>query len=435
MLFQILTTIGTRLLVLFGAFIVSVLTARLLGPEGKGMITAILVIPTLVVTIADLGIRQAAAYLIGKKLFNYNDIVSTLLFMWLISSTLSVAVVMGILLLQYGGEYSWELLVICTLTVPVNLAIQYLRGIMQGKGNIGSINKVEMIKTALNFIILLILVWALGMGVLGAALTQLLMAAFTLGYSMKLLLGEVKFKFKYIHPIPQQMMRQGFSFALALFIIQLNYRVDVIILERFTGVIEVGIYSVGTNLAELIWQLPAAIGLILFSRSASSSSNQAAVERTAKLIRVIMPVLIVFGIFFWFMSPLFIRLLYGAEFAESGQVIRYLLPGIIAMVLFKLIHSDLSGRGAPLFSLRVSVIALIMNVVLNFILVPKYGAVGASISSSISYMYAGVAFIIFYARRESISLSRLLILNKEDWAQIKSKIGSIGVRFMKLRSR
>lgn len=67
MLFQILTTIGTRLLVLFGAFIVSVLTARLLGPEGKGMITAILVIPTLVVTIADLGIRQAAAYLIGKK--------------------------------------------------------------------------------------------------------------------------------------------------------------------------------------------------------------------------------------------------------------------------------------------------------------------------------------------------------------------------------
>ncbi|WP_341279561.1 oligosaccharide flippase family protein [Paenibacillus sp. FSL H8-0537] len=435
MLFQILTTIGTRLLVLFGAFIVSVLTARLLGPEGKGMITAILVIPTLVVTIADLGIRQAAAYLIGKKIFNYNDIVSTLLFMWLISSSLSVAVVMGILLLQYGGEYSWELLVICTLTVPVNLAIQYLRGIMQGKGNIGSINKVEIIKTALNFIILLILVWALGMGVLGAALTQLLMAAFTLGYSMKLLLGEVKFKFKYIHPIPQQMMRQGFSFALALFIIQLNYRVDVIILERFTNVIEVGIYSVGTNLAELIWQLPAAIGLILFSRSASSSSSQEAVERTAKLIRVIMPVLIVFGVFFWFMSPLFIRLLYGADFAESGQVIRYLLPGIIAMVLFKLIHSDLSGRGAPLFSLRVSVIALIMNVVLNFILVPKYGAVGASISSSISYMYAGVAFIIFYARRESISLSRLLILNKEDWAQIKSKIGSIGVRFMKLRSR
>lgn len=315
--------------------------------------------------------------------------------MWLISSSLSVAVVMGILLLQYGGEYSWELLVICTLTVPVNLAIQYLRGIMQGKGNIGSINKVEIIKTALNFIILLILVWALGMGVLGAALTQLLMAAFTLGYSMKLLLGEVKFKFKYIHPIPQQMMRQGFSFALALFIIQLNYRVDVIILERFTNVIEVGIYSVGTNLAELIWQLPAAIGLILFSRSASSSSSQEAVERTAKLIRVIMPVLIVFGVFFWFMSPLFIRLLYGADFAESGQVIRYLLPGIIAMVLFKLIHSDLSGRGAPLFSLRVSVIALIMNVVLNFILVPKYGAVGASISSSISYMYAGVAFIIF----------------------------------------
>lgn len=422
MLFQVVTTIGTRMVVLFGAFIVSVIMARLLGPEGKGIITAILVIPTLVVTIADLGIRQASAYFIGTKTYQYKDIVSSLIFLWFVTSVISIAIVTGILALQYGGKYSWMILAVSILTIPVNLGIQYLRGIMQGRGNIGGINKVEIIKTILNFLILMLLVWLLGMGVLGAALTQLLMAVFTLAYSIKLLLGEVGFRVKYIHPIPQQLIRKGFSFAFALFIIQLNYRIDIVILEHFTDIIEVGIYSVGTNLSELIWQLPAAIGLILFSRSANSASKEAAVQRTTRLIRMVVPLLVVFGVVFWLSAPLFIGLLYGADFAASGNVIRYLLPGIIVMVIFKLIHSDLSGRGAPLFSLRVSIIALVVNIVLNLLLIPKWGALGAAVSSSISYSIAGLWFVLLYAKRESLKVRHVMLLTKEDVQLIREKI-------------
>lgn len=422
MLFQVMTTIATRVVVLFGAFLVSVILARLLGPEGKGIITAVLVIPTLVVTIADLGIRQASAYFIGTKKYPYSDIVSSLIFLWLITSLISIIIVTGILALQYGGKYDWKILAACILTIPVNLGIQYLRGIMQGRGRIGSINKVEIIKTFLNFTILMLLVWLLGMGVLGAALTQLLMALFTLGYSIKLLLGEVQLKLKYVHPIPLQMIRKGFSFAFALFVIQMNYRVDIVILEYFTTISEVGIYSVGTNLSELIWQLPAAIGLILFSRSANSASQQAAVERTSRLIRMVMPVLLSFGLFFWAFAPWIIEFLYGADFAASGEVIRYLLPGILIMVVFKLIHSDLSGRGAPLVSLNVSVVALVVNIVLNFLLIPRMGAIGSAISSSISYSIAGLWFVLIYARRESIRIRDVLVLNREDWGLIRQKL-------------
>ncbi|WP_010270030.1 oligosaccharide flippase family protein [Paenibacillus senegalensis] len=422
MLFQVMTTIGTRMVVLFGAFLVSVILARLLGPEGKGIITAVLVIPTLVVTIADLGIRQASAYFIGTKAYRYEDIVSSLIFLWMMTSLISIAVVSVILALQYGGKYDWKILAACIMTIPVNLGIQYLRGIMQGRGRIGSINKVEIIKTFLNFTILLLLVWLFGMGVLGAALTQLLMALFTLGYSIKLLIGEVKIKLRYIHPLPLQLIRKGFSFAFALFIIQMNYRVDIVILEYFTNISEVGIYSVGTNLSELIWQLPAAVGLILFSRSANSDSAQAAVESTARLIRMVIPFLIVFGLFFWLLAPLLIGLLYGADFAASGIVIRYLLPGILVMVIFKLIHSDLSGRGAPLVSLNVSLIALAVNLVLNLLLIPRMGAIGSAIASSVSYSIAGLSFVWIYARRESIRVRDVLVLNREDWELIKQKL-------------
>ncbi|WP_252314150.1 hypothetical protein [Sinobaca sp. H24] len=66
-IFQIFTSVGTKFVVLFGSFIMSIVLARYLGPEGKGIVTAIFVIPNLLISIADLGVRQATAYYVGKK--------------------------------------------------------------------------------------------------------------------------------------------------------------------------------------------------------------------------------------------------------------------------------------------------------------------------------------------------------------------------------
>ncbi|GBF76346.1 hypothetical protein PA598K_04809, partial [Paenibacillus sp. 598K] len=429
MLFQIMSTLGTRMVVLFGAFVISVIMARLLGPEGKGVITAILVIPTLVVTIADLGIRQATAYYIGQRTYEQRDIVSSLTFLWLLTSLLSIGLVTVIFLLQYQGQYSWWLLGVCILTIPANLGIQYLRGIMQGRGRIGGINRVELVKTGLNFLILMLLVGWFGWGVFGAALTQLLMLLVTLFYSFRLLRGEIGFSVRVVQPIPSLLIRKGFAFALALFVIQLNYRIDIVFLERMTSVTEVGLYSVGTNIAELIWQLPTAIGLILFSRSASSKRSEDAVARTAKLIRLVVPLLLVCGGLFWLLAPTMIDLMYGAAFAGSGTIIRYLLPGIVVMVVFKLLHADLSGRGAPLFSLRVSLLALVVNIALNLLLIPGYGAIGSAVASSISYGVAGVLFVWLYARREGIALRAVLLPTAEDVREIRATLGKLRARF------
>ncbi|MFS0725642.1 polysaccharide biosynthesis C-terminal domain-containing protein [Paenibacillus sp. 1P07SE] len=428
MLFQIATTLGTRVVVLFGAFIVSVVMARLLGPEGKGIITAILVIPTLVVTIADLGIRQATAFFIGQRTYEQRDIVSSLTFLWLLTSLLSVGIVTVLFLFQYSGQYSWWLLSVCILTIPVNLGIQYLRGIMQGRGRIGGINRVEIVKTAFNFAILMLLVGWLGLGVFGAALTQLLLLLVTLAYSFRLLKGEIGFSVRVVQPIPQMLIRKGFAFALALFVIQLNYRIDIVFLEQMTTVTDVGLYSVGTNIAELIWQVPTAIGLILFSRSASSRTTEAAIARTAKLIRLVIPLLLVCGALFWLMAPVMIDLMYGAAFAGSGTIIRYLLPGIIIMVIFKLLHADLSGRGAPLFSLRVSLLALVVNIVLNLFLIPGYGAIGSAVASSVSYGLSGLLFVWLYVRREGVTLRSVLLPTAGDLQEIRTKLDKLRAR-------
>lgn len=430
-LFQVLTTIVTRFIVLLGSFIVSIVTARLLGPEGKGIITALLVYPLLLVTIADLGLRQSVAFLIGKKVYDTKNITSTLLTLWVVSSVICLVVVGTLYVWNYGEEYSPWLLATCLLTIPCNLGVQYLRGVMQGNQNISSINTAEMIKSGSNILFLFILVYFLGFGIIGAALTQLSMAVVTLMYSIWKVKHHLTFQPTFEFSIVKSMLGKGFSFALALFVLQLNYRFNIVMLEHFGTIRDVGIYSIGTNIAEIIWQIPAAVGLVLFSKSAQTKTREVSIERTTKLIRFLVPLLIVFGIGFWVFAPLIITLLFGSAYTEATNIVRILLPGILGFSVVKIMHSDLSGRGYPLFSLNVSICSLLLSIALNYLLIPTYGMVGAAISSSVSYSLACIAFVLLYAKREQIVISKILILSKDDISESKVILNKIQSKMKK----
>src|SRR5690606_2093366 len=119
----------------------------------------------------------------------------------------------------------------------------------------------------------IVLVWLLNLGVLGAIIVTLLVEIVSLIYLFHNVRKISTVRIKYIKNIPVKMFTKGITYAVSLFILSLNYRIDIIFLDNMTTSSEVGIYSVGTNLAELIWQLPAAISLVLFSKSANSKSD------------------------------------------------------------------------------------------------------------------------------------------------------------------
>ena len=280
---QLFTTVGTKIIILFGSFIVSILLARLLGPEGKGIVTAVFIVPNLIVSLADLGVKQASAYFIGRKIYSVEDVVSSSLFLWIITSLLSVLIVLTYYFFGSIEKYGWFLIIIALSTIPIKLLISYLSGIIQGKQRIGTININALLNFGINLLGVLVLVWLLNLGVKGAAFVNLIVVAVGLVYLFSVVKKISVMKIKYIYPIPQNMAKKGITFAIALFILTLNYKIDIIFLEHLVSAADIGIYSVGANLAELIWQLPAAISLVLFSKSANSRNDFEAHERAAKI--------------------------------------------------------------------------------------------------------------------------------------------------------
>ncbi|MDZ7835006.1 MAG: polysaccharide biosynthesis C-terminal domain-containing protein [Alkalibacterium sp.] len=124
-------------------------------------------------------------------------------------------------------------------------------------------------------------------------------------------------------------------------------------------------------------------------------------------------------------APSIVSILFGVEFFSSSSVIRILLPGIFFMVIVKILHADLAGRGFPIYGLWVSILPLVINIILNIILIPIYEIEGAAIASSISYTLAGVLFLYIYSKKEGIKVSSMLVINKQDFNMIISKVKNI----------
>ena len=90
-LFQdILGVFNSNIFSLIAGVLFSVILTRILGPEGFGIFTALIIIPTLIVSLTHLGIRGAAIYHIGKKTYDINELISTIFVLLIFASLLGM---------------------------------------------------------------------------------------------------------------------------------------------------------------------------------------------------------------------------------------------------------------------------------------------------------------------------------------------------------
>lgn len=420
--FNALSTLVTKFVLLFGGFIISILLARLLGPEGKGIVTAVFVFPLLIASLADMGIRQSAAFYIGKGTYKMSEVISSIGFLWIISSVSATLITLIYYYIGPSSKYPWIILLVALSTIPIKLISEYAKGIMLGQNQISTINIAQLLRLSANFMAVILLVWLLDLGVLGAAIVQVINAATIAVYYLFKVNKYNKISIKKVSPIPKLLFLKGFSFAVVLFVINLNYKIDIMILDYLVSPAEIGVYSVGINFAELLFQIPSAIGMILFAKSTTTKKQNESVERATTMLRIVLPIMLLSSIIIAVFAPFVIRVLYGIDFSEAGNVLRILLPGICFITISKILHPDLAGRGYPLFALKIFLITLVINIILNLFLIPTYGVYGAAISSTISYIIAGFGFGYLYSKRENIPMRNIYILKKSDINLIKKSI-------------
>lgn len=412
---DLVAVVKSRGTVILCGIFASIITARYLGPQGNGIIASLVVFPDLFMIIGSLGIRQAAAYFIGQKKFPEKNILSAIFFLWIVTSIFCVAACYALIQVFSKTDFDNELIVLALVPIPFSLFSTYASGVFLGKNNIKAFNTVNWIPNVVKLICYIVLIVLIPLAEKGA-LIGIFLGYFILSiFVLKLLKKEINFKWDYQNEVTISMVKMGVIYAISLLIISLNYKVDIVLLEKLSSQTEVGIYTKGVSIVEYLWEVPTLLSTIVFARSATSSNPREFSLKVSQLLRICLVIVSIASILFFFLSDFIMVLMYGEQFRASATVQKILLPGILLLTIFKVLNMDLAGQGKPWLAIWAMIPGLVINIILNYLWNEKYGANGAAMASTISYMICAIIFIFVYSIKTKIELKDILKFQRQDF--------------------
>jgi O-antigen/teichoic acid export membrane protein len=192
-----------------------------------------------------------------------------------------------------------------------------------------------------------------------------------------------------------------------------NYRLDSFLVNAFSGVGAVGLYSTSVSTAEILYYLPNAVSGALFPKVAGMDPETAS-ALTARLARIVLAVLLPAAALFGWAGTWLIPGIFGKPFQSAVQAFLLLLPGIVGIALSKILSADLSGRGKPQYASYTALITLGVTISLDLLLIPRWGINGAAVASSVAYLSSAALSALWFCSTTGTRLRQLLIPTVAD---------------------
>lgn len=430
---DVVLTFGGRI-ALTGAIIVGdVIVARTLGPEGKGAFVLVLALSSLGAVILGLGIDRSLGVLAARS----SDVARSAF-----ANALTWSAVIGglgalAIFLLYGppangGHATGPLgailppltetqLIAAALSLPFELA--YSIGLlgMVGLQRLVAFNVLRFLRRGL-LTVLLVAFAALGrvdlqmvlwLNLAAAALTVIaILWAISRSHMLSLRLD------------PALLVKQ-LSFGGRIFVgtiaERLHFRANTFLLTALVSVAATGVFSVALGLGEILWYLPSAVGVVLFSRAVRNGRESAAIA--SALTRTMLAVMILGSIPLWLIAPTLIEVVYGAPFRDAGVALQIMLPGVLAYSIVAVLSNPLIAWGAPGRVTAVLISGLVVNLAANLLLIPQFGMNGAALATTISYTAAAALILLLFRRLSGQSLRQTLIVRGSDvrsgWTELR----------------
>lgn len=415
-----IATLFTGILLFFFSFIATIILARVLGPSGKGVYSLILLIPGVMMTFGSFGIDSANVYFIGSKRYKIQDVVSNSLILAILLGFILILIFWGMLHFGsfqrfiYSNQIPVFYLWMVVLTIPVSLLLNYLRGIICGKGEIINYNKTRLLEIALQLVAVATLLLIFKKGISGAVSSYVFSIIGAALFTIILVKKITNFHLFLNKKLLKDSAIYGGKVSVANATSFFNYRLDMILIAMFLAPAAVGLYSIAVGIAERLLMIPGALATVLFPKISSLSGLEAN-NFTPKVARHTFSIMIIASLLLAIFAVPLIKIVFGSAFSPSVLPLLILLPGIIAFGLGGVLAADLSGRGKPEIAIYSSLACLIVNISLNILLIPKLGISGAALASSVAYWVDTVIVIVAFLKISKKPLAEVLLIKTQDF--------------------
>jgi len=392
-------TFGTNMIAAALSLANVLITARQLGPSGRGELAFLTTVAMLTAALSSFGVEEAHANLAATMPRVRRALASNSLAFGLVLGALAAGFVALLMALFPGiaAGSSPRLLVVALVAIPILLIQLYLQFLVRADYGFTVANVATLAAVALNFAVNALLA-ALGLITVGTALLawlagQLLATALLAAYVHRRLVGFGRPK--------GDLARESFAFGLRAHAGRVmktgNYRLDQWLLGSIAGTRELGLYSVAVAWAEALFYLPEALGMVLRPDVARASASEAG-RRVAVVFRIAILVTIPVVIVLIVAAPILCVTIFGDEFRGSIDDLRVLAPGAFGITAMKLFGNALTAQRQPMLANAALAIAFGATIGLDLLLIPRYGGLGAALASTLAYTAGGIAVAVIFSR-------------------------------------
>ena len=398
------------------AYGIRIFLARKLGPAEYGLFSSVFAVVIIFLFVRDLGFPQAivkyvAEFAAQQKYSHLTSLLGSALIFEMIGSLL-LAIPFFLLsdwlaLAYFKDSRAAEMLQLFILYLFGSVLFTIPKDTLLGFKKITLFSLGDLLK---NILVLGSMIWlfSLGYGIFSPVWAYVLVCPLLFIWYSAWLWRTFPF-LKYKAAEFSIVAKQLFTFAVPVFATAAGGKVigyiDTLILTYFRSSVEVGIYNAVLPTALLFIYIGTAVSAVVFPLSAelSAQKNFTKLKEGVRLLHsyLLLAATPLIGLALVF-APFFMRILFGEEYISGSGAFQILILGVLLYLTATVNHTLLSALGKPWLVTMTILSSAAINVILNFLFIPRLGIWGAAIATSVSYLFALVWSTILITRELSL---------------------------------
>ena len=412
----------TKFFLIFIKFGITIFTSRFLGAEGRGIFVLVNQIVGIANTFISISCGEGLIYYLNKSQNYKKKIFFITIFLILVFSLISsiILISLNILFPNEIIDIKYRIIVLA-LVIPV-MTEYFLHSVLKGFKLFSNYNKISILTRTILFLLICSSILVDG------DVTLNCLIFYTIGYFLNLIIYFVYFfkitvkKLYYKSKDLYKVIKYSSKIHLINFITELEYKIDNFIIVFFLDLKAVGIYSIAVTITQLVFYVTNSINTIVFPYV---SSNLKIIKKDEVILDMVKlsftsTIIILFPLVLagFYVFPF----IFGAEFLESYYIFLILAFGILAESISRVIITWFKGLNKTKELLNISVSCIILNIILNFYLIPILGLKGAAISSVVTYSLRMILILIRFRYYVKFKISKIF---KIEFKQIYFFISAI----------
>ena len=416
--------VGDKVFTMMIGVFVTAIVARYFGPESYGQFNYALSFVTLFTAFSTLGLETLTVKAIVDKEHDEGTILCTSLVLRVIGGVILTIIVVTLIRLIEPNESNTHILVAILSLTMVFKALEVIEYWIQAhqRAKISSVVRIMAYVIIAGFKIGMVL---LGGNLIHFALIHMLNVIIVgIGLIIAYFRNrEEKFKWKVDISYAKSILSQSWYLILSGLMVTLYMQIDKVMLgSLMPSKVEVGVYSAAASIASMWYFVPMAI-ITSFKpviMSKKKISEEAYLKSVQLLYTIIAWVGIGFGFFILIFSNSIVNILYGAAYQKASSI----LSVSIWAGTFSILGSARSvwsiTEGLQKYTTRFSIIGGLVNILLNWILIPYIGGYGAAVATLITQI--SVVFILPFTIKETrVASIMMLKAFKMDGIKLRKK--------------